>query len=133
MKDLDDFGDELVSVRALDLISAIADPQNAKARIADLAAVTAEYVAQRKAAEQAIADAEPARIAAEELDRRTTDFQTWTNSQEARFRKREAEARNFEELLAARQAELERAEADLARRVSRHDAAVADLKQRLAS
>ena len=70
MKDLDDFGDELVSVRALDLISAIADPQNAKARIAELAAATAEYVAQREAAEKAITDAEPARAAAEQASRR---------------------------------------------------------------
>jgi chromosome segregation ATPase len=134
---VDQFADELAIIRALGLISAIADPQNAKVRMAQLATATAEYVAQREAAQEAIDNAEPARAAAEqasaELDKRTTDFQTWTNSQEARFRKREADVRNLEELLANRSAELSAAEANLAKRAQAHDDAVADLKQRLAS
>jgi chromosome segregation ATPase len=137
MFDVDQFSDELATIRALGLVAAMADPATATTRMQALAAATAKYVAEREAAERAIADAEPTRAAAEqanaELDKRTTDFQTWTNSQEARFRKREADVRNLEELLANREAELVEKETDLEKRMKAHDNAVADLKQRLAS
>jgi hypothetical protein len=129
--------DEIATVRALGLVSAMADPVALKARMEGLVEATAKLAAARDAAERAIADAEPTRAAAArasaELDERTTDFQTWTNSQEARFRKREADVRNLEELLAKREGELVEREADLAKRITAHDDAVAQLKQRLAS
>jgi chromosome segregation ATPase len=137
MLDVDQFVDELATLRALGIISAIADPQNAKVRMAQLAAATAEYVAQREAAQTAIDNAEPARAAAAQasadLDKRTSELNAWQNGLEARFRKREADVRNLEELLAKRSAELDAKEADLAKRVQAHDDAVADLKHRLAS
>jgi peptidoglycan hydrolase CwlO-like protein len=129
--------DEIATIRALGLVAAMADPVALKTRMESLAEATSRFVAQREAAEAAITDAEPTRAAVErataELNDRTNAFQTWTNSQEARFRKREADVRTLEELLAKRQAELVENEADLAKRVRAHDDAVDQLKARLAS
>jgi hypothetical protein len=106
MLDVDHFSDELATLRALGLVAAMGDPATAKANLQALAEATTKHEAARETAEKVIADAEPTRAAAQqasaELDKRTTDFQTWTNSQEARFRKREADVRNLEELLARR-------------------------------
>jgi hypothetical protein len=130
---VDEFADELLSARALDLICAVAEPQNVKARITQLAAATADYIKQREAAEKAMAEAEPTRAAAAELDQRTAQYQEWTVATEAKFRKREADIRNLEDLLAHRQAELTAAEANLAKRVVEHDDELARLRERLAS
>ena len=118
---------------ALGLLAAIGDSKNAKLRLEQLAAQTAEHSAQREAAEKALAEARAKLAAAEQADadlaKRTAAFQAWCDGTEKSYRQREGRILQNEELHAKRNRELDDREAALDRRIAAHDALLQRLRE----
>jgi hypothetical protein len=125
--------DARIVAGALGLLAAIGDSKNAKLRLEQLAAATAEHAAQREAAEKALAEARAKLAAAEQADadlaKRTAAFQAWCDGTEKSYRQREAKILENEQTWQKRNAEIESREADLARRTAAHEALVLRLRE----
>jgi hypothetical protein len=122
-------------VLAVGLLTAIADPKAAKARLDDLVKATAEHDSKLEAANAALAALEEKKAlfakADSALATRIAEHQDFVSGSERNFRAREDRLRLGEEDQAGRAAKLVQAESDLARRVSAHEARVASLRETL--
>jgi hypothetical protein len=119
--------------RAFGLLAAAGDAKNAKARLQQITDATAEYTAQRTAAEKVVVDAEAKHAAAEkaeaDLTKRTEAFQIWVDGTERAYREREARILANEQICSKRDADFAAKERDLAARVAQHDSLVRRMKE----